>query len=135
MHCCYWGVLRGGLGYMLPGMTSSHVAGLTPVLKYSSQQGMFCVASLMELISALTMSFFMATGGSPRCLGGGLPAYVRLSKRQAPNLPATHHDRALHRRSQHTNRMSCPGRLGVCLPGLPACSTMIAAHTAEVQTN
>jgi len=92
---CYWGVLlRGGLGYMLPGMTSSQVAGLTPVLKYSSQQGMFCVASLRELISALTMSFFMLTGGSPRCLGGGLPAYVRLSKRQAPNLPATH-NRAL----------------------------------------
>ncbi len=52
-----------------------------------SQQGVFAVASLMLLIRACTRSFFMPGGGSPKCRGGGVDAYVRLSKRQSPCLP------------------------------------------------
>ena len=83
--------VRAGRQYLPPsscGATASlHARGLTPVRAYSSQQGMLSDASLTAATRARTISFFMPLGGSPRWRGGGLPAYVRLSKRQRPNLP------------------------------------------------
>lgn len=58
-----------------------------PVSAYWSQHGMLLVASLMLSISLRTMSLRTPLGGAPRWRGGGRLTYVRLSKRQRPNLP------------------------------------------------
>jgi hypothetical protein len=65
------------------GADSAPISKATHVIKQIHSSP---VASLMWLMSARTMSFCIFSGGLPNRRGGGF-TYVRLSKRQKPNLP------------------------------------------------